>query len=398
MTQTNQFETIFEYATEAIVITDNKGEIVRLNPAAAKLFGYSLPELKNKRIETLIPSRFHGSHTGHVKKYHTKKKPRSMGAGLDLYAQKKDGSEFPVEVSLSPCILDNQEMVVAFVLDISERKRAEQQARNYQHQLEKEVDDRTLILKEAIANLEDTKKQLDQSLKKERELNQLKSKFISTASHEFRTPLATALSSLSLVEKYSERNEKEKMGRHVDRIKKSIRNLTEIMDDVLSVNKLEEGKVMVNAHEFNLIEYLNDMIAEVNPILKSGQQIKLSHKGLKELHITQDPKLLRHIVLNILSNAIKFSEVNSLITISLSTIDETVKITIEDQGIGIPAEDQDNLFTRFFRAENAGQIQGTGLGLSIVKQYALLLKGDVICESEVNKGSKFTVTLPNSYI
>ncbi|MGR3812342.1 PAS domain-containing sensor histidine kinase [Jiulongibacter sp. NS-SX5] len=394
MPEGHQFETIFEHANEAIVIADGEGKISRMNPAAEILFGYSKFELIGKRIEALIPSRYRKAHTGHVSKYHNEPRPRAMGAGFDLNAVKKDGSEFPVEVSLSPCKLDNQDMVVAFVIDISERKKAEEQTKNYQFQLEREVEDRTLILKEAISNLESTKKKLDQSLTKERELNQLKSRFISTASHEFRTPLATVLSSLSLLEKYSEMNEPQKVKRHIDRIKKSVRNLTEILDDILSVNKIEEGKIIINAHQFDVISYLKDMVAEVRIITKKNQKVNLDTSSFQKLSITQDPKLLRHIVLNLLSNAIKFSDEGKTISLDLTDTQDDIIIKISDQGIGIPEEDIQNLFTRFFRAENAGQIQGTGLGLSIVKQYAELLGGTVECQSQQNIGTTFIVTLP----
>lgn len=398
MPESHQFETIFEYANEAILITDKKGMIVRANPSARTLFGYDLHELSGQRIETLVPSRFRKAHTEHVAGYHKYQRPRSMGADLDLFATKKNGTEFPVEVSLSPCHFDGEDMVVAFVIDISERKKSEEQAKNYQLLLEKEVEDRTLILKEAISNLEETKKKLDQSLKKERELNQLKSRFISTASHEFRTPLATVLSSLSLVEKYTAIGKTENVHRHIDRIKKSVRNLTEILDDLLSVNKIEEGKVIVTPHDFELVTYLKDMVAEVNIILKKGQVISLKTEGFEKLRIYQDPKLLRHIVLNLLSNAIKFSYEDTKIELMASKDDQTVHIEIRDNGIGIPEENMDNLFSRFFRADNAGQIQGTGLGLSIVKQYTQLLGGDVSCQSIVNKGSKFVVSIPKNLI
>ncbi|WP_304235220.1 PAS domain-containing sensor histidine kinase [Jiulongibacter sediminis] len=396
MPESHQFETIFEYANEAILITDKRGFIRRANPAARTLFGYELYELNGQRIETLVPSRYRKDHSEHVSHYHQHQKPRSMGAGIDLFATRKDGTEFPVEVSLSPCYFEDEDMVVAFVIDISERKKNEEQAKNYQLLLEKEVEDRTLILKEAISNLEETKKKLDQSLKKERELNQLKSRFISTASHEFRTPLATVLSSLSLVEKYTSIGKPEKVNRHIDRIKKSVRNLTEILDDLLSVNKIEEGKVILAPHDFELITYLKDMVAEVNIIAKKGQSIKLETPDFDKLMIYQDPKLLRHIVLNLLSNAIKFSNEGTQIELKTSEEENTLFIEIQDRGIGIPEENMENLFTRFFRADNAGQIQGTGLGLSIVKQYSELLGGDVTCQSIINQGTKFVVSIPKN--
>ncbi|WP_341225925.1 PAS domain-containing sensor histidine kinase [uncultured Arcticibacterium sp.] len=394
MNSSHQFDAVFLYANEAIIITNERGEIVRINPATEKLFGYKDAELLSKRIDTLIPERFRHSHEGHVKKYHKKPNPRSMGAGLDLYAQKKNGSEFPVEVSLSPCNIDGRPMVIAFIIDITERKRVEVQAKDYQLKLEKEVEDRTLILQEAIEKLENTKKKLDESLQKERELNQLKSRFISTASHEFRTPLATVLSSLTLVEKYIELEDKPKQEKHLSRIKKSILNLTDILNDILSVNKIDEGKLVTKPCFFNLNKLLEDLVSELNLIAKPGQKILLDVNEPNEIEINQDPKLLTHILSNLLSNAIKFSDMETNIYVLVTAPSDDISISIKDEGIGIPESDLENLFTRFFRSENAGQIQGTGLGLSIVNQYAELLNGSVECKSKLNEGSEFTLTIP----
>ncbi len=398
MPNSHQFDAVFKFANEAIIITNQRGEIVRINPATQALFGFSENELKGKRVDALIPKRFHPTHHSHVANYHVKPKPRNMGVGMDLFAIKKNGDEFPVEVSLSPCIIEGNQMVVAFVVDISERKKLETHSKNYQLQLEKEVEDRTLILQEAIEKLENTKKKLDESLQKERELNMLKTRFISTASHEFRTPLATIMSSLNLVERYIENDDSDKQSKHLSRIKKSVNNLTDILNDILSVNKIDEGQLRCNPISFDLRRLIEELVSELNLITKPGQKIVIFPAQVNEISIFQDPKLLNHIVSNLLSNAIKFSEMETEITLSIEEKDTEVHISIKDEGIGIPKSDLENLFTRFFRAENAGQIQGTGLGLSIVKQYVLLLNGEVECQSEENKGSKFTLTIPKTLL
>lgn len=398
MPNSHQFDAVFKFANEAIIITNQRGEIVRINPATQALFGFSENELKGKRVDALIPKRFHPTHHSHVANYHVKPKPRNMGVGMDLFAIKKNGDEFPVEVSLSPCIIEGNQMVVAFVVDISERKKLETHSKNYQLQLEKEVEDRTLILQEAIEKLENTKKKLDESLQKERELNMLKTRFISTASHEFRTPLATIMSSLNLVERYIENDDSDKQSKHLSRIKKSVNNLTDILNDILSVNKIDEGQLRCNPISFDLRRLIEELVSELHLITKPGQKIVIFPAQVNEISIFQDPKLLNHIVSNLLSNAIKFSEMETEITLSIEEKDTEVHISIKDEGIGIPKSDLENLFTRFFRAENAGQIQGTGLGLSIVKQYVLLLNGEVECQSEENKGSKFTLTIPKTLL
>lgn len=389
-----QFESVFKYATEGILIVNQDGKIENANPSIEKLFGYSKEELLGKSIEFLIPARFAQSHTEVRKSYTENPKSRKMGKNLDLWALNADGVEFPVEVSLSNFNTSDGNFMMAFVIDISERKKAETNEKNYRLELEKEVENRTLILKEAIVKLEKIKADLDNSLKRERDLNAMKTRFVSIASHEFRTPLSTIMSSLSLVEKYVERNELPKIDKHVERIKKSIKGLTEILNDILSVNKLEEGKIYINTEELSIIHFLEELIAEVSGLLKNGQSISLACSDNHNCTLRHDPKLLRHIIVNLISNAIKFSGENTEIKIKGELKGDRILISVADQGIGIPVKDQQQLFGRFFRAENAGQIQGTGLGLSIVAQYTKLLKGTVAFVSTENVGSTFTVELP----
>lgn len=393
----NQFEAIFKYANEGIVISDSQSRILKINPSGLKTFGYDAEsEILGQNIEVLIPKRFQHNHVGHREKYMENPHARSMGLQFDLFALKKDGVEFPVEVSLSPFKNSLGSFVICFIIDITNRKKAEENEKNYRKELEKEVEERTLILKEAIQKLEKTKNELDNSLKREQELNSMKTKFISIASHEFRTPLSTILSSLSLMEKYNELNDVEKRNKHNDRIKKSIKNLTEILNDILSVNKIEEGKVIINPESFNLNNFVNDLILDLHGLLKPGQKLNLIASDIDEITVYQDPKLLRHILINLLTNAIKFSNENNPIDISINTDDTEVHFSVQDYGLGIPKVDHKKLFTRFFRSSNVENIQGTGLGLSIVLQYVNYLKGTIKFSSEVGKGSIFNVNLPRN--
>ncbi|CAN1520107.1 BaeS Signal transduction histidine kinase [Spirosomataceae bacterium] len=393
----NQFEAIFKYANEGIVITDDQSRILKINPSVLQTFGYEYEkEIIGQKIEILIPKRFHDKHGGHREKYMESPHARSMGLQFDLYALKKGGDEFPVEVSLSPFKNSQGSFVICFIIDITTRKKAEENEKNYRKELEKEVEERTLILKEAIQKLEKTKNELDNSLKREQELNSMKTKFISIASHEFRTPLSTIMSSLSLMEKYNELNEVEKRNKHNDRIKKSIKNLTDILNDILSVNKIEEGKVIVNPESFEIQSFVNDLIQDLQGLLKQGQLINFSGSETHQTMVFQDPKLLRHILINLLTNAIKFSAEDSLIEINLRLEPNDIYLEIKDYGLGIPKADHDKLFTRFFRSSNVENIQGTGLGLSIVLQYVNYLKGTIKFSSELGKGSIFNVNLPRS--
>lgn len=394
--RTNEFEALFEFATEGILIADQQGFITKINPSGAKLFGYEAEELVGQLIEKLLPNRIKAMHAHHRSWFMVNPHARSMGKELSLSGLRKDGSEFPLEISLSPFTSSNGRLVVAFIIDISERKAMELKEKNYREALEKEVEDRTLILKEAIKKLENTKAKLDEALTREKELNAMKSRFISIASHEFRTPLSTILSSLNLLNKYNDLGSSEKRDKHTQRIKSSIKLLTDILDDILSVNKLEEGKVVAKPIEFSITEFVEQSMAEVNGILKVGQRIIFQEPVNPDAVIHQDKKLLRHILMNLLTNAVKFSGEHDEIVIQTVLRRNTFSFTVKDNGIGIPKRNQQELFNRFFRADNVEQIQGTGLGLSIVAQYAALLQGSVTFKSEEGQGSEFTVTVPRN--
>ena len=207
---------LFEHATESIIVINKVGIIKLINPAAEKLFGYAQAELVEKKVEYLIPDRNRKNHVSHRERYNQNPHTRAMGIGMDLYARKKDSSEFPVEISLSPFESDGKQFVIAFIIDITRRKLVELEIINHQKQLESmtqqlkatnekleiKVLDRTKVLQEALTEIEKSRVELRKALKKEKELNELKSRFLSMASHEFRTPLTTILSSASLIPDY----------------------------------------------------------------------------------------------------------------------------------------------------------------------------------------------------
>ncbi|MDZ4663399.1 MAG: PAS domain-containing sensor histidine kinase [Bacteroidota bacterium] len=385
-------DALFLFATEGIIVVNDRGEIVRINPSAEKLFGYGKGELLGKRIEVLVPKRIEAKHIDHREKFHGNPHARSMGGGSELSGQKKDGSEFPVEISLSPYSTPEGKFVIGFVVDISVRKQAEEKLRNYSTELERQVKNRTLILEEAIQELEKTKKDLHKALDKEKELSELKSRFVSMASHEFRTPLTTMMSSLSLVTKYGEQKDIEKQTKHVSKIKTSINNLTDILNDFLSVSKLEEGKIENLPEDIDLKTFIYDIVSEMNGMATGAQKLIQEHTG--KVKVTLDKKLLKNVLFNLISNAIKFSPESGKVEITSVASDTSVKISIKDNGIGISKEDQKHLFERFFRGHNATHIQGTGLGLNIVAKYAELMNGSLDFESEENKGTTFTIIIP----
>jgi signal transduction histidine kinase len=227
------------------------------------------------------------------------------------------------------------------------------------------------------------------ALEKEKELGELKSRFVSMASHEFRTPLSTVLSSTYLLSKYEEKEDHPKRERHVRRIVSSVNLLTDILNDFLSVGKIEEGKMQARYVTFDIEKHLQQINGELNGLLKKDQKIHYEHEG--DHSVMLDPSLLKHIVMNLLSNAIKFSPEDETIELRSKRTENSLTLSVSDRGMGISNEDQQHLFERFFRGANVTNIQGTGLGLHIVQKYAELMNGVITCTSELGKGTTFEI-------
>ena len=406
-TSNETFRQIFQSSVEAIIMVDSDGKILLANPVSERMFGYEPGALLGVLIEDLLPEHLRKRHVGYRKEFNAHPEPRPMGMGRDLVAKRKDGSEFPVAVSLSYTNIEGELMVMAFVSDITERKKAEEALKRseeqllvYASELEKKVQSRTEDLNSTIEALEKevvVRKRAEQdarkALERERELNELKSKFVSIASHEFRTPLSTVLSSASLIEKYNDRKEAEKVTKHVQRIKSSVNHLTSILNDFLSLGKLEEGKIDIAKETVSLADFLKEVEEEIAPTLKTGQDLHVDITAGPKA-IDSDPRILRNILFNLISNASKYSEPGKRIEVICKQDTKILFFIVRDEGIGIPAHEQKHMFDRFFRASNAGTVQGTGLGLNIVKRYVELLGGSISFSSEFGKGSAFTVVLP----
>lgn len=498
------YKQVFESVAEAIVVSNSKGEIVNVNPRAAKLLGYTEEEILSLKIEDLVPMNRRGNHADQRKSYHSSPKARVMGSGMELAALRKDGTEIPVEISLNAFMHDGDRFAIALITDLSVTKKAAVKLGMLNQELEDGVARRTKELNRAVQALKEsqqlyvsmarnfpngtinvfdrdlkyvfsegqelfkygissqmligtnyierlspeigpriegelkkvlqgeelsfevehnnesyvlnavplydasglvnqillvekniteqkkTEQEILRSLEKERQLNELKSRFVSMASHEFRTPLGTILSSISLVERYQENGESEKGQKHVQRIKNSVQTLTSILNDFLSLDKLEEGKVQLKPQEFNIHDLAIDLCEELSALKKQDQQIELIYKGSDTVNL--DPQFTRIIMLNLMSNAIKYSEANGQIVLSIN-VGKTIQVSVKDDGIGIPEVDHEHMFERFFRAKNATNIQGTGLGLNIVKRYVDLMQGNITFESEQGKGTTFNVVL-----
>lgn len=232
-----------------------------------------------------------------------------------------------------------------------------------------------------------------QALTRQLQLNEMKSKFVSIASHEFRTPLSGILSSAYLISMYSELNDVENLQKHADRISASVRTLTDILNDFLSLGKMDEGKVQNHFTTFSVTGFCHQLVEDFQPNLKIQQQLIYEHKGINEV-ATLDKEHLRHVLSNLISNAVKYSSEGKKIWLNSATKNGHITFSVKDEGIGIPAEAQPHLFQTFFRAENAADYQGTGMGLHIVKRFLDVMGGSIRFSSKLNQGTIFTIRFP----
>ncbi len=388
--EVKKFEALFQFATLPILLVNKHGNVILANQQVTDLFEYTAEELSKINVEELMPERFRTRHQEHRYRYEKDPANRPMGKGLQLIAKKKNGQEFPVEISLGYYRVEDEQFVIAFVIDITQRNESENILLAQKEQLE-EVNRKIEKLNEELElKVEQRTQELTSALSKERELSDLKSRFVSMASHEFRTPLSTILSSVSLIAKYSLTDEQDKRDKHIMRIRSSVNNLTDILNEFLSLGKIEEGKIQQHVSEFNLKEQVQLIVNEIQPIVKNGQEINYNHNG--GAHVKMDLSLLRNILINLISNAIKFSSDGDHIIAETDLNDSGIlTIQIKDNGLGIPDEDHKHLFERFFRGKNATNIQGTGLGLHIVSKYVELMGGKIEVQSALNEGTTFTL-------
>jgi PAS domain S-box-containing protein len=399
-----KFKAIFQNASLGILVINQFGNIALANDFLIKEFGYdNVDELIGQKMEILIPPRYRHQHVHDRDKFIEHPATRPMGIGRDLYGITKDGKEIPVEISLSNYSDEKGTFSIAFISDITPRIEAQNILRQQRLQLaamnkemealneelERKVEARTAILQETLEKLEASKDELSKALSKEKDLGDMKSAFVSMASHEFRTPLSTILSSASLLAKYKLTEEQEKRDKHVQRIKSSVFNLNNILNEFLSLGKIEDGKVSMHESLFDVKELVSQQINEMAEIFKAGQEVKYTHAGIPDVLL--DEVMFKNILINLLSNAAKFSGENKPIFVSTEVKDHKLKFSIKDQGMGISKKDQDHLFEIFYRATNATNIPGTGLGLHIVAKYVEMMKGKIEIKSELDKGTEINI-------
>ena len=412
--EARRLSAIFQDSRDGIITINRGGVVESINPAAAQLFGYTPEEVINQNIKMLMPEPYRSAHDGYIDNYNHTGKKKIIGIGREVKGKRKDDTIFPLFLSVSEVQLDDRKIFTGFIHDLTLYEKKEKEIKELNQKLERKVIDRTNELSQTVDKLLTTNKKLEfeinerkkveaalrqseieilHALANEKELGELKSRFVSMASHEFRTPLSTILSSASLIGKYQESGQQEKRDKHIERIKSAVGNLTGILNDFLSLSKLEEGKIKNNPEVFELNTFCQEVIEEIEGLLKKGQKVHYQESE-KNQNMYLDKRLLKNVLFNLLSNAIKYSSENKTIYCGCTIDGKQMEVSVRDEGMGIPKEDQPYLFSRFFRASNASNIQGTGLGLNIVKNYVALMGGTIEYESIENVGSTFTIQLP----
>ncbi|SDE34603.1 PAS/PAC sensor signal transduction histidine kinase [Pricia antarctica] len=361
---------IFQESLNEIFVFDAETfNFINVNNEARRNIGFNMAELIGMTPVDIKPEFSLHKFKKLVNALLTGKKEKVK---FETLHRRKDGSSYPVEVHLQPSAMGERQVFVAIILDITERK-------NYTEKLEKTVESRT--------------KQLTEALAVEKELNELKTRFLSLVSHEFKTPLSSILTSITLVGKYTQTEQQPKRDKHVTTIRNKVKYLDAILNDFLSVERLDSGKVNYHLEMFHLSKVINEVVYDANMLLKTGQKIRYP-EDIDDIVIEFDEKTLELALSNLIHNAIKYSPEDSIIDLVVSKKTDTIVLKVIDQGIGIPATEQKHIFDRYFRAENALLTQGTGIGLNIAKQHLENLGATLEFSSKQNDGSTFVVHLP----
>lgn len=362
-----RFRDLLESTPDGIVMANPTGHIVIANSQAEKLFGYAPGELLGKSVDQLLPERYRMAHVGHRSNYLLQPRKRAMGSGLDLAGRRKDGSEFPIEISLSPLHTEESAFVMSAIRDISERKN-----------FEKALQEKNLELANA---------------------NQAKDRFLASMSHELRTPLNAIIGFTGTLLMKLPGPLTVDQDKQLRTVQGSARHLLALINDLLDVAKIEAGKVELHPEPVDLRAVLEEITAVLRPQAElKGLAFDLLLPAMLKPSLT-DRRALSQIILNLASNAIKFTHVGS---VRVSVIQDNAAtaggtdIAVEDSGEGISPADQEKLFSAFSRIEQrrGPQAEGTGLGLHLSLKLATLLGGNILVQSEAGIGSRFTLTLP----
>ena len=359
-----RIQAILDNVVDGIITTDREGVIETLNPAAARLFGYErAEELIGQGFAALLDERYAGGGRGYMANLTV----TAGRQGHEIVGRRRDGTLFPLYIAMTRMKVDGRTMYTGIVQDLTERKRLQ-------------------------AELLD-KERLNVALEKERELRLLKDRFISMMSHELRTPLASIQLAADMLLRYGDRTTEAEKRESLEAIQTQVRNLSELVSDVMTISKTDFMGETLNAETLDLETYLRDILEELS--LNQQRTHRLVFSGLnRRIEARVDRKLLRRALVNLLNNAIKYSPEGGEVRLTLALAGSEAVIRVSDQGIGIPPEDLPRLFEPFHRAANVEGLPGTGLGLVIAKQAVEMHGGTISVESALGRGTTFTVRLP----
>ncbi len=376
-----RFRELLEAAPDAIIEVDQEGRIVLLNKATEQLFGYPREELLGQTVEVLIPENFRGEHHKNRDVYWSSPATRPMGTGLKLEGQRKSGSRFPVEISLSPVQFDEDLRVSAIIRDVSERRLVDERLTAIQAAYTQELAAKN-------CELEDRNEEVERA-------NRLKSEFLSGMSHELRTPLHTILGFTELLEEETQGPLNEKQRRFVRHIYKDSQHLLALINDVLDLSKIESGRLELQREIFPLAVALEEAVSSIRP-RGNAKSIPIEFVLPSPISLYADRLRFKQILYNLLSNAVKFTPEGGRVWVEVNSLGDFIEMAVVDTGVGIPASAQEAVFDKFYQVgqRQAAGTEGTGLGLAITRRLVEEHGGSIRLQSEPGKGSRFTFTIP----
>jgi len=393
-------EKIVKSSVNEIYIFDKKTlKFSFLNDSALKNIGYTLEEMKLMTPVDIKPEitlkRFNGVISPLLK-------GQTKSVQFETIHQRKDKSLYPVDISIQLVEHGDDENFTAIIIDISKRKIAEEEILKYQTDLEEKIEERTEeisvineMLKAEILKKDKAEKRVSEALVKEKELNQLKDQFMSTVSHDLRTPLTAIQSSVELLDRFYDKWDKEKVIYKYGQIKSSVSRITDMLSHVLELSRLERGKINIKFERVNLKNELQTIVDEIDLLKSEKHQLIYNYKLENENHKV-DINLLREILTNLLTNGVKYSPKGGRVELLVEREDEWLILQVSDEGMGISENEIDKIFKDFYRTDGSQNISGSGLGLSIVKHYVEMYRGEIEVESELGKGSVFKIKIPLS--
>jgi PAS domain S-box-containing protein len=382
----NRYRRLLEALPDGIVEVDTSGRIVLVNSQAERMFGYRREELLGKSVEMLVPERFRGRHPANRERYGAHSVIRPMGSGLDLRAVRADGTEFAVDINLSPFEGESGGSVVCVIRDVTDRRLAEEQIKSLNHSLEQ----RTRDLVEINSELKSRNWEVEKA-------DRLKSNFLTTMSHELRTPLNAIMGFVDLLERQTAGPLTQKQERFVRHVKESSRHLLALINDILDLSKIEAGRLDLKFESFSLSGAADEVLSTLRP-LAAAKEINLTTDLSMDVMVHADRVRLNQVLYNLLSNAIKFTPTKGSVRLVAGSNGSVTRISVIDTGIGIPPEEHEAIFEVFHRCLTPTQhvCEGTGLGLSITRLLVEQHGGKIWVESEADKGSQFHLTIPGN--